>query len=380
MNARTVLITGGAGFIGSHLIRRLSRTDWTIRVLDNLSPQIHGHIPSRLEWLSANGAELLRGSVTDPLALRQALEGVEAVVHLSAETGTAQSMYEIAHYNKVNSQGTAQLLQALENLPEKRVRRVLLASSRSIYGEGAYRCDACSTRRIFPAPRSASQLSSADWQPRCPECTSELTAIPTRETDPPSPASIYAATKLAQEDLIRIGCHSMGIDHCILRLQNVFGEGQSLQNPYTGIISIFSTRLRRGLQLPLFEDGLCTRDFVHVHDVAEAFARALEHPAQIGATINVGSGVPTTIRDVAHGLATALGVNPELVVTGQYRLGDIRHNCADLTALRATLGFSPQITVSEGLRHFVEWLKTEPVPADRLEQANRELISRKLMA
>jgi dTDP-L-rhamnose 4-epimerase len=380
MNARTVLITGGVGFIGSHLIPRLLNTGWTVRVLDNLSPQIHGQIPHRLGWLSATGTEFLRGCVTDPLALRQALEGVDAIVHLAAETGTAQSMYEIAHYNKVNSQGTAQLLQALENLPEKRVRRVVLASSRSIYGEGAYRCDTCSTKRIFPTPRSASQLASAHWQPRCPECASELTAIPTRESDSPSPASIYAATKLAQEDLIRIGCHSMAIDHCILRLQNVFGEGQSLQNPYTGIISIFSTRLRRGLQLPLFEDGLCTRDFVHVRDVAEAFARALDHPAPIGSTINVGSGIATTIRDVAHGLATALDVDPELVVTGQYRLGDIRHNCADLTALRSTLGFSPQITVAEGLSRFVEWLKTEPVPADRLEQANRELISRKLMA
>jgi dTDP-L-rhamnose 4-epimerase len=172
----------------------------------------------------------------------------------------------------------------------------------------------------------------------------------------------------------------MAIDHCIFRLQNVFGEGQSLQNPYTGLISIFSTRLRRGLQLPLFEDGLCTRDFVHVQDVAEAFARALDHPGPISATINVGSGIATTIREVASGLAMALGVSPELVVTGQYRLGDIRHNCADLTSLRSILDFSPQITVTEGLRLFAEWLKTEPVPTDRLEQANQELIARKLMA
>jgi dTDP-L-rhamnose 4-epimerase len=357
----------------------LLRNSWSVRILDNLSPQVHGHIPGNLGWLAHPGIDFQRGSVTDPVAVDKALNGVDTVVHLAAETGTAQSMYEIDRYNLVNSQATATLLQAIERRPAKEVRRVLLASSRSIYGEGAYRCGSCGVDRVFPRPRTLDQLRAGHWQPACPRCSAPLTAVPTIETDPPATASIYAATKLAQEDLVRIACTSMGIDYCVLRLQNVYGEGQSLQNPYTGIISIFSTRLRRGLQLPLFEDGLCTRDFVHVSDVAEAFNRAAFAERPLNCTLNVGSGSATTIRDVASALAQALGVPPRMEVTGQYRLGDIRHNCADIAALGSALAFTPGVQIVDGMRRFAEWVGQEPLPEDNLDRANRELQARKLM-
>ena len=377
--SRTVLVTGGAGFIGSHLVPELVRGGWSVRVLDSLSPQVHGHIPGDLQWLTRTGVEFQRGSVTDPEAVQEAIRGADTVVHLAAETGTAQSMYEIEHYNLVNSQATAILLQSLERSPDKQVRRVLLASSRSIYGEGAYRCDGCSMDRIVPQPRTLDKLQAGRWQPVCPRCSTPLTALPTRETDPPATASIYAATKLAQEDLIRIACTSLGIDYCVLRLQNVYGEGQSLQNPYTGLISIFSTRLRRGLPLPLFEDGLCTRDFVHVSDVAASFSRAASAESPLNCTLNVGSGSATTIRDVATALAKALGVTPRMEVTGQYRLGDIRHNCADIAALDSILRFAPRVQIVEGMQRFANWVGIQPLPEDNLDRANRELQARKLM-
>jgi len=375
----TVLVTGGAGFIGSHLVPALLQRSWAVRVLDNLSPQIHGQIPGRLDWLTRSGIDFQRGSAIEPDDVQKSIAGVDTVIHLAAETGTAQSMYEIERYNLVNSQATATLLQAIERAPNRQVRRVILASSRSIYGEGAYRCAKCDGERVYPLPRTLDQLRAGRWQPTCPKCASPLVAIPTRETDPPATASIYAATKLAQEDLIRIACTSMGIDYCILRLQNVYGEGQSLQNPYTGLISIFSTRLRRGLKLPLFEDGLCTRDFVHVSDVAEAFCRAASSDVSLNCTLNVGSGSATTIRDVAVALANALDVEPRMEVTGQYRLGDIRHNCADVSALRSSLDFAPTVVIGDGMCRFAGWVKGEPLPEDNLDRANQELQSRKLM-
>jgi dTDP-L-rhamnose 4-epimerase len=377
---RHALITGGAGFIGSHVTTALLRAGFRVRILDSLSSQVHGAVPRGLEWLSAPGVEFQRGSVTSDPDLRRALEGVDAVVHLAAETGTGQSMYDIARYNFVNVQGTALLLDVLANDRNRSVKRVVLASSRSIYGEGAHACSACGLeQRLYPEARSAQALARHRWDHDCPTCGSALTPLATVESDLARPASIYAATKLAQEDLVRIACGSLGLGYAILRLQNVYGEGQSLNNPYTGILSIFSTRIRRELDLPIFEDGEETRDFVHVEDVANAFLAALTVERAPDSQLNVGSGIGTSIAEVARQLGHAFGKAPRLVVTSQYRLGDIRHNRADITRLRELLDYRPHVPLAEGLRRFVAWVQTQPLPEDRSQVANAELGARGMM-
>jgi dTDP-L-rhamnose 4-epimerase len=377
----TVLITGGAGFIGSHLSKLLLSSGFNVRILDTLSPQIHGQVPHDLEWLEDRRVNFLRGSVTDRLALTSALEGVEYVVHLAAETGTGQSMYEISRYNEVNSQGTAILLDILANRPKHSVRRIVLASSRSIYGEGAYVCMTCgdAVGRVFPGPRPASQLAAHRWEHLCKGCGSELTAVATKEGDRVRPVSIYASTKVAQEDLVRVACEALGIGYSILRLQNVYGEGQSLRNPYTGVLSILSTRVRCGLQLRVFEDGLESRDFVHVSDVVQAMLLSLTTAISANTVINVGSGVATPLLDVAVGLSEALGYAPDVRVTAEYRFGDIRHNLADITRLAEVLGFTPQVSLRDGLLRFCNWVLTQPVSEDLLDRTNAELRARNLM-
>lgn len=375
-----ILVTGGAGFIGSHLIRHLRATGAAVRILDSLSPQIHGSVPHGLEWLLDDEIEFVRGSVTDRCDLMAALDGVTYIVHLAAETGTGQSMYEIARYNQVNSQGTALLLDVLAN-SEHRVRRIVLASSRSVYGEGAYACAHCGSKdeRLFPGARTPQQLASHQWEPICPRCKNSLLMLPTKEVDSIRPASIYAATKYAQEDLLRVACESQGIGYTILRFQNVYGEGQSLNNPYTGILSIFSTRVRRGLELTVFEDGLETRDFVHVQDVVEAIHRSLVVEVCVNDVVNVGSGVATTVLEMATKLTIALGGKLNVRVTADYRIGDIRHNFADIERLKTKLGYTPKISLDEGLRRFSNWVLSQPLPMDLLDKANAELRARNLM-
>lgn len=377
-----ILITGGAGFIGAHLARQLLADGMSLRILDPLAPQIHGALPQGLDWLAGERIEFVRGSITDRRTVETALAGVTHVVHLAAETGTGQSMYELARYNEVNSQGTAVLLDVLANRRDLGVQRIVLSSSRSVYGEGAYACPACGggAGRVFPGARPAVQLAEHRWEPLCPRCGSALAAVPTREDDPVRPASIYAATKYAQEDLVRVACEALGIGYAILRLQNVYGEGQSLKNPYTGILSIFSTRIRRGLDLPIFEDGLESRDFVHVEDVARAMHACLVSPQPIDRVVNVGSGVGTSVMDVARQLIGSLNGRVEVRVTAEYRLGDIRHNVADIARLRDLLPGGPRVGLAEGLGRFAAWVSTQPLPEDRLDSANAELRSRKLMA
>ncbi|MBC2651541.1 NAD-dependent epimerase/dehydratase family protein [Novosphingobium aerophilum] len=373
---RTVLITGGAGFIGTHLARLALAAGHRVRILDNLSPQIHGADP---DYRPPAGAEFMRGDVVSRADLTAALDGVEAVVHLAAETGTGQSMYEIERYYRVNVQGTAVLFDILANGPHQ-VGAVVLGSSRSVYGEGAYICNVCSPegRRCYPEPRTPEQLAQNRWSPSCPVCGEPVDAVATCEGDRLSPASVYAASKLAQEDLVRVNCRALGVQPVVLRFQNVFGEGQSLKNPYTGILSIFSTRIRLGLSLPIFEDGEETRDFIHVEDVAQAILAGLNPRPDIKDTINVGSGEATTIMAVARLLSATLGGTVEPHVTAQYRVGDIRHNWADVARLRQLTG-GARISLEEGIRRFAAWVATQPIPPDLLEQANAELKARGLM-
>lgn len=375
---KKILVTGGAGFIGSHLIPKLVASGYEVRILDNLSSQIHGVIPEGLDWIRGDGIEFLRGDVTCREAWETALKGVDTVVHLAAETGTGQSMYQVARYNEVNIQGTALLFDVLGKLGSHKVQRVVLSSSRSIYGEGAY-LHPSRMSRIYPVARSAEQLQKARWDPVCPETGESLALVATHETDLASPASIYAATKYAQEDLVRIACQAMGIGYATLRFQNVYGERQSLNNPYTGILSIFSTKIRRNGVLPLFEDGEESRDFVHVDDVANALMASILCESAPNTVINVGSGIATSVRKVAEELSRAFGKEPNIIVTGQFRIGDIRHNYADIGRLKSILGIEPKISLKEGLQRFVNWVNTQPLPQDNLEKANKELRARKLM-
>ena len=380
----TVLITGGAGFIGSHLSKLMLSKRLRVRILDPLSVQVHGVLPAGLEWMRDSHIEFIRGSVTERADVERALEGADYLVHLAAETGTGQSMYQVARYNEVNSQGTALIFDVLANSKLRTVKRVVLASSRSVYGEGAYRCVmagciGATQHRQYPQTRLPAQLARHEWEPRCSTCGRPLECLPTNEDDRISPASIYAATKYGQEDLVRIGCESLGLGYAILRLQNVYGEGQSLNNPYTGILSIFSTRVRRNLELTVFEDGMESRDFVHVSDVVEAMACALDVGTPVNTVLNVGSGVPTSVLEVATKLSEALGKAPRIRVTGEYRIGDIRHNFADVSRLSGMLGYEPKVDLSEGLKRFCDWVLTQPLPEDQLGRANAELKIRKLM-
>jgi dTDP-L-rhamnose 4-epimerase len=374
---KRILITGGAGFIGTHLTRLATGAGHEVRLLDNLSPQIHGEHP---KFAPLRGVEFILGDVTVRQDWERAVKGMDTIVHLAAETGTGQSMYEIDRYYRVNLQGTALLFDVLANAPHS-VANVVLASSRSVYGEGAYLCRSCAPggARRFPEPRSAQQLETHAWTSPCPVCGNAVEPVATGEDDKLAPASIYAGTKLAQEDLVRIACGALGISHAVLRFQNVYGEGQSLTNPYTGILSIFSTRIRLGLPLPIFEDGEETRDFVHVEDVAGAVLRLVERPSANGVTLNVGSGEATSVMAVARLLCEVMGSDIEPHVTGQYRVGDIRHNFADISRLERETGIKPAVSLESGLRRFAAWVGTQPIPQDLLDKANAELKARKLM-
>lgn len=378
---RTILITGGAGFIGSHLAPILLGQANRVRILDTLAPQIHGMLPSTdLTWLNDPGVEFIRGSVTNEADLRVALDGADAVVHLASETGTGQSMYEIERYCRENVQGTALLMQIIANGGAPSVKRIALASSRSVYGEGTYTFEgSAGGERLTPPSRTLESLRARQWEPVWRDTSDRLKALPTREDDRTAPASIYAATKLMQEDLVRIGCESAKIGYAILRLQNVYGEGQSLKNPYTGILSIFSTRIRRGMELPIFEDGQESRDFVHVSDVVAAFAASLREGDSINTIVNVGSGIATSVLDVAKSLSRAFDAEANVRITGEFRIGDIRHNLADIGRLKTHLNLTPKMSLDAGLKRFSDWVKQQPLPEDQLGIANRELQKRNLM-
>lgn len=361
-----IVITGGLGFIGQTLAHRLLVDGHDLTLADNLSAQIHGDLP-RID--APQGAHVARIDVRDLPALTTVLEGSDAVFHFAAETGTAQSMYRIRHYVDVNEMGTACLLEAIAACT-RRPRRLILASSRSVYGEGAY---LDTTGRLMqPAPRGQDQLAAGQWEHRG-EDGAPLRPVPTPESMYFAPGSVYAATKASQELLVTSAAQALGLQATILRLQNVYGEGQSLRNPYTGIISIFFNRARQDLAIPIYEDGLESRDFVHVLDVVAAFHAALMAEVPSGCVINVGSGVLTSVGELARALLSAAGLSVPIEVTGQYRVGDIRHCYADITRMREVLGVAPQTTLQQGLARFCQWAHGQPVHADHLDAATEEL-------
>lgn len=364
-----ILVTGGAGFIGSWLVNDLLRAGHVVTVIDNLSPQIHGALPQPdVTWLRSGEVEFIRSDVRDRAVMDEVLGRVDAVVHLAAETGTGQSMYQIAHYYDVNHQATAALFEAI-GTRHRHISRVILASSRSIYGEGAYRLG---ERLVVPAPRDSVRMKAGEFEPLGP-CGEVLTLTATPEDVTPRPASVYAATKLANETLGQIFADAYGTTVLALRFQNVYGERQSLRNPYTGILSIFSNRMRQNLPINIFEDGHESRDFVHVSDVVRAIGLALERPLSGFNAVNVGSGVPTSVMAVAEKLRSLLDSHSSLAVSGDFRSGDIRHCYADLARAREVLGFEPSLSVDQGLACFCQWVLTQQVLEDRSEKAMSEL-------
>jgi dTDP-L-rhamnose 4-epimerase len=367
-----VLITGGAGFIGSHAANALLEAGYQVRLLDNLSPQVHGPQRHRPIYLNKD-AELVVGDITDALAVDRALRGADMVLHLAASVGVGQSMYDIASYVRTNELGTAILLEALCKRP---VERLVVASSMSIYGEGLCRSPAGLT--VAPAERSIDQLKMARWELRDDQ-GGLLEPLPTPETKQPSLSSIYALNKYAQERMCLITGNAYCIPTLALRFFNVFGPYQALSNPYTGVLAIFAARLLNNRPPLVFEDGLQRRDFVHVHDVARACVLALEshHSNDM---FNVGSGQSRTILSVANDLARVMGrqaIAPE--VTGKYRAGDIRHCFADINKSRTLLGFEPRVAFDEGLEELARYL-ADQIAEDRAEKATKELLKRGLVA
>lgn len=367
---RRILITGGAGFIGSHVADELLQHGYSVRVLDNLAPQVHGPGAERPAYLSRD-VELLVGDVRDPDAVAEALAGVDAVYHFAAAVGVGQSMYEIAAYTSVNNLGTAVLLEALAR---QRVGRLIVASSMSIYGEGRYQGN--NGRAPVVTGRTPEQLARGDWEVRDDHGVA-LRPAPTPESATPSCASVYALSKLDQERLCLIVGRAYEIPTVALRFFNVYGPRQALSNPYTGVLAIFAARLLNGRPPLLFEDGLQQRDFVNVHDVARACRLALEQPAAVGQVLNVGSGAPRTVREIARRMAAAVRRPIEPVVTGTCRVGDVRHCYADVSLARQLLGFEPAIGFEAGLEELAGWLEGQ-VAHDRVAEARAELETRGL--
>jgi len=372
MNKNKILITGGAGFIGSRLSNALVKNGHAVRVLDNLSPQIHGENPleSALFKSLDTRVEFIRGSVTSRDDLVKALAGVDTVVHLAAETGTGQSMYAIQHYTDVNVGGTALLLDIIANskLP---VKKIVVASSRAVYGEGKYYCKTHGF--VYPDSRSLEDMEKGDFEVHCPVCRAVTDMVPTDESTPVRPASVYGITKLNQEQMVMTVAKALNISAVAFRYQNVYGPGQSLSNPYTGILSIFSTRILNGNGINIFEDGKESRDFVYIDDVVAATRQAVEFNGFIQEVFNVGSGIATDVRTIADMLQSLLDQKVDVKISGQFRVGDIRHNVADLTRVQQGLSFVPAISIEQGLNNFATWVKGEKIQSDRYDESIREL-------
>jgi dTDP-L-rhamnose 4-epimerase len=365
-----VLITGGAGFIGSHLANELLTAGHSVRALDNLCPQVHGDDCQRPSYLNKE-VELQRGDVRDKDAVEKALSGVDAVVHLVALVGVGQSMYQVSDYTSVNNLGTAVLL---ESLIKKPVQKILVASSMSIYGEGLYRTATGS--QVEGTSRPVEQLRSHDWETKDTD-GGVLTPIATPEWKRPDLASVYALSKYDQEQLCLLIGRAYNIPAVALRFFNVYGPNQALSNPYTGVLAIFASRLLNGQPPVIFEDGRQMRDFVSVYDVARACRLAIEQDVS-GVALNVGSGEPHSIQHIARLAATSLNVDIHPEISGKYRVGDVRHCFPDISRIKDMLGFTPSVTLRQGLQDLAIWLERQTAP-DHFHKMQAELAGRGLV-
>ncbi len=367
-----VLITGGAGFIGSNLSLKLINMGYEVIVMDNLSPQIHGDNPtsSYTYRLIKNKVEFYKGDVTCYSDWQNVLNGTDIVIHLAAETGTGQSMYEVSKYVDVNICGTSKMLEVLTNEAHN-VKKVIIASSRAIYGEGKYSCEEHGI--VYPLSRFESDMDQGDYEVKCPICHSNVEVLPTDESSELHPTSVYGFTKQAQEQLCLLVGRSIGIPVVAFRFQNVYGPGQSLKNPYTGILSIFSTRIKNGNDINIFEDGKESRDFVYIDDITDGIILGMENDAANYQIFNVGSGESTDVFTVARFLKENYSSNININITGSYRLGDIRHNLGDLVKINKLIGYSPKISFEQGISNFVNWVESQEIEPDRYEASIDEM-------
>lgn len=366
---KRVLITGGAGFVGSHLADELLAHGYGVRAMDSLAPQVHGE-SGRPDYLSED-VEMVHGDIRDAQAVRRALDGVDAVYHLAALVGVGQSMYEIERYTDVNNRGTAVLLEAIVERP---VERLVVASSMSLYGEGAYTAPDGSP--AIAVERTRAQLEARQWEVR--DASGQVLApAPTSEEKPPALASVYALSKYDQERLCLLTARAYGFSATALRFFNIYGTRQALSNPYTGVLAIFAARFLNGRPPLVNEDGFQQRDFVAVQDVARACRLALEVPEAGGEVFNIGSGQPQTVLSIAEQMAQVLGKRIEAEVTGTYRVGDIRHCYADISRARRVLGYEPRVELRQGLEELAEWLAGQSAE-DRVDAAKAELERRGL--
>lgn len=373
-----ILITGGAGFIGSNLSLALIAKGHKVTVLDNLSTQIHGENPEETSSLYKSIKEkvnFIEGTVTSRLDWEKSIEGQDVIVHFAAETGTGQSMYCIEKYTEVNIQGTAIMLDILANKPNK-VKKVVVASSRSIYGEGKYIHPELGN--VYPNHRNEDAMLAGDFDVKYGD-SSSLKLVATDEESKIHPSSVYGITKQNQEQMIMTVCPTLNIAPVAFRYQNVYGPGQSLSNPYTGILSIFSTQIRNNNGIQIFEDGKETRDFVFIDDVVNATIKGIEKEDANNEVFNVGTGVATDVLTVANTLIKAYGIDVPVKVTGKFRLGDIRHNYADMTKIENLLDFKPQIYFKDGIEAFTKWVLSQKIEEDNLEISLKEMKEKGLL-
>lgn len=370
---KKVLIVGGCGFVGSHTADKLLELGHSVTIYDNLSKQVHGNgFPAYV----SREAEFIEGDVRDLQSLSAAVRGIDVIYHLAATVGVGQSMYEISSYMASNVQGTANLLQAILDAKSE-PQKLIVASSMSIYGEGRYACSHCGD--IAPSPRSAAQLKQKQWEIDCPQCGRTAMPTSTDEEKPLHCSSIYALSKKAQEEVCLLFGRTYGIQVVALRYFNIYGPRQALSNPYTGVAAIFASRLMNGKPPIVFEDGLQLRDFVNIHDIVQANVLAMCSNHADGMALNVGSGEPISVCDVAREIAFMLGAEIPFEISGHYRAGDIRHCYADISNISQTLGYAPKVELRDGMAELVGWLKSQQAH-DHTEEAFQHLLIRGLVA
>lgn len=373
MSNKTVLIIGGAGFIGSHTAIQLVNKGYDVTVLDNLIEQVHGTNPdtdSPLFRSIKDKVRFIRGDICDKGALEEALSGVNYVIHLAAETGTGQSMYEIKRYIDVNIGGTALLLDLLTN-KKNTVKRLVVAESRAVYGEGKYHCSKCGI--VYPTSRKIEDLNKGNFECHCPKCGGMVTLAATSEDSMIHPSSVYGIGKQVQGQLVHLVCKNIGIEAVSFRYQNVYGPGQSLNNPYTGILSIFSNRIKNHRGINIFEDGKESRDFVYINDVVDATVAGMEVPEANTHVFNIGTGIATDVLTVAQSLCKYYGIEVPLTISGNFRIGDIRHNIADITLAKKILGYNPKWSFDAGIKMFTDWANRQVFNSDNYESSLEEM-------
>lgn len=371
-----VLITGGAGFVGTHLARRLLREDARVTILDNFHSQIHGDNRSLPEDL-APYIDLQIGDVRDVAAVTHAVKAQDVVVHLAAETGTGQSMYEVLRYEDVNVRGTAVLIQSLANDKRSTCRQLIVASSRAVYGEGKYRC--ATHGDVYPDGRCVGDMLAGNFEPRCPLCGVPGEVQPTDEDAPLKPASFYGLTKQMQEQMSLLFARTAGISAIALRFQNIYGPGQSLKNPYTGILAIFSNQARANAPINIFEDGCESRDFVYIDDAVQAIWRCMKISSPLNTSLNVGSGERISVNEVVRAIVDFFSSRSQVSITGAFRQGDIRHNAADLRRARTVTGFEPKWSFQDGICRFLDWTTSQETTRQGYESSLQEMRERGLL-